>query len=62
MLDVTWRFAAGTLRFVANFGEASRAFDAPAGTRVLWSNAGPLQGETMCLRPWTGAVLKSEPK
>ncbi|MFL5216222.1 MAG: malto-oligosyltrehalose trehalohydrolase, partial [Microvirga sp.] len=62
MLDVTWRFAAGTLRFVANFGEASRAFDAPAGTRVLWSNAGLPQGETMRLRPWTGAVLKSEPK
>ncbi|MFL5151222.1 MAG: malto-oligosyltrehalose trehalohydrolase [Microvirga sp.] len=62
MLDVTWRFAAGTLRFVANFDEASRAFDAPAGTRVLWSNAGLPQGETMRLRPWTGAVLKSEPK
>ena len=62
MLDVTWHFAAGTLRFVANFGEASRGFDATAGTRVLWSNAGPPQGETMRLRPWTGAVLKFEPR
>ena len=60
---MTWCFAAGTLRFVANFGDgfAPPSMPRPA-TRVLWSNAGAPQGETMRLRPWTGAVLKSGPK
>jgi maltooligosyltrehalose trehalohydrolase len=59
-LDVVWRFEAGTLRFVANFGGEQRAFAETAGERMLWSNAGEPARGWVRLGPWTGAFLKRQ--
>ncbi|HEX8663167.1 MAG TPA: malto-oligosyltrehalose trehalohydrolase [Beijerinckiaceae bacterium] len=58
-LDVTWRFEAGTLRFLANFGEAEAALASPANAQVVWSNIGKPEGGVLRLPSWTGAFLKS---
>ncbi|HEX8168175.1 MAG TPA: malto-oligosyltrehalose trehalohydrolase [Beijerinckiaceae bacterium] len=59
-LDVTWRFSAGTLRFLASFGEAEAELAVPADARVIWSNAGAPKGGALRLPSWTGAFLKSD--
>ncbi|SIQ92686.1 malto-oligosyltrehalose synthase/malto-oligosyltrehalose trehalohydrolase,TIGR02402 [Bosea sp. TND4EK4] len=59
VLDVQWRFAAGTLRFVANFGDGTVELPAEDGQR-LWASEGVLVAETIALGPWTGAVLAHE--
>jgi maltooligosyltrehalose trehalohydrolase len=58
-LAVTWRFEAGTLRFVANFGEGSPGFDVGPAEHLLWSNAGAPDHGRIMVAPWTGAFLKS---
>jgi maltooligosyltrehalose trehalohydrolase len=58
-LDVTWRFGAGTLRFVANFGGRDATLVVEEEPHLLWSNAGEPRGGELRLAPWTGAVLKS---
>ena len=60
-LDVTWRFSAGVLRFIANFGEAEAALAVPAEARVLWPDAGAPVSGVLRLPSWTGAFLKSGP-
>ena len=58
VLDVHWRFAAGTLRFVANFGTDEAAL--PSGGGIpLWTSEGVAIDERIMLRPWTGAMLTS---
>ncbi|MBV9077694.1 MAG: malto-oligosyltrehalose trehalohydrolase, partial [Methylobacteriaceae bacterium] len=37
-IDVTWRFAAGTLRLVLNLGEAAIAWPDLGGATVIWSS------------------------
>jgi maltooligosyltrehalose trehalohydrolase len=59
-LDVTWRFSAGTLRFLANFGEEAAKLAVPADTRVIWSNADAPEDGVLRLSSWTGAFLKSD--
>jgi maltooligosyltrehalose trehalohydrolase len=56
-LDVTWRFAGGTLRLVANFGQREASL-ALGGMRPVWSSpkAG-LGTEKATLPAWSGAVL-----
>ena len=54
VVDVTWRFGAGTLRFVANVGAEAFAPDALSG-RVIWTNAP--DGTGASLPGWTGVFL-----
>ncbi|WP_238295958.1 malto-oligosyltrehalose trehalohydrolase, partial [Methylobacterium soli] len=58
VVDCTWRFAAGTLRLVANVGEADFRFD-PGPGRAIWTNA-PDAGAT--LPSWTGIFLTGTPE
>ncbi len=54
VVDCTWRYAGGTLRFVANLGEAD--FSASAdGLQVIWASAAA--GQTIELPSWTGVFL-----
>ena len=60
-LDVTWRFAGGTLRFAANFGDKAAAFEASADARIVWASpAADRQGKRLHLPSWTGAFVKTE--
>jgi maltooligosyltrehalose trehalohydrolase len=56
---VTWRFAGGTLRFLANFGEEEAAMDTDDG-RVLWASpSAAIEVGRARLPPWTGVFLKT---
>jgi maltooligosyltrehalose trehalohydrolase len=58
-LDVTWTFAAGMLRLLANFGDRSVNGTADENTRVLWSSAGAaLADGSLQLPPWSAIVMK----
>jgi maltooligosyltrehalose trehalohydrolase len=60
-LEVVWRFAAGRLRFAANFGEADAAV-ARETDRVVWASPSVDRAEErIALPPWTGLVLRSGP-
>ncbi|WP_026190985.1 malto-oligosyltrehalose trehalohydrolase [Methylobacterium sp. WSM2598] len=54
VVDVTWRFAGGTLRFVANFG-AEFALPTPEG-RLIWVSPAATcrEGGEIVLPAWTG--------
>ena len=54
VVDCTWRFGAGTLRFVANVGTEAFAVD-PGGARPVWTNAPDGAGRD--LPSWTGVFL-----
>lgn len=54
VVDCTWRFAGGTLRFVANLGDADFSLDA-GGASVVWTNAPDAAPAT--LPAWTGVFL-----
>jgi maltooligosyltrehalose trehalohydrolase len=56
-LEVSWRFEAGRLRLVANFGTADRDFEA-GDLRPLWASPGTVHdGGRIRLPAWTGMVL-----
>jgi maltooligosyltrehalose trehalohydrolase len=59
-LEARWRFAAGSLRFLANFGQAEVAFEAEPGERPVWASPGVEPGTGIRLPAWTGIVLRSE--
>lgn len=60
-LDVTWTFADGTLRLLANFGDALMDGTVGVGTRVLWSSSELDVGrENLQLPPWSGIILKGQ--
>ncbi|UMY19179.1 malto-oligosyltrehalose trehalohydrolase [Methylobacterium organophilum] len=59
VVDCTWRFEAGTLRFVANVGDGEYAADR-AGGQVIWSSG--LSREALQLPPWTGVFLVGAPE
>ncbi len=54
VVDCTWTFGAGTLRFVANFGDDPFSVEA-GGARPVWTNAP--DGSGASLPAWTGVVL-----
>jgi maltooligosyltrehalose trehalohydrolase len=58
-LAVTWRFAGGTLRFLANFGDGTADLDKGDG-RVLWVSPAATIGVSRARLPsWTGVFLKT---
>ncbi len=58
-LDVTWTFADGALRLLANFGSSPMNESIGEATRVLWSSPGlNPAGTDLHLPPWSGAILK----
>ncbi|GEO98677.1 malto-oligosyltrehalose trehalohydrolase [Methylobacterium haplocladii] len=58
VVDCTWRFEAGTLRFVANVGTDEYSASSEGG-QVIWSSA--LSREALQLPPWTGVFLVGAP-
>jgi maltooligosyltrehalose trehalohydrolase len=57
LLDVVWRFEGGSLRFLANFGDA--AVDADLDGAPLWSSAGVRpDGGRVRLDPWQGLFAR----
>lgn len=54
VVDCTWRFGAGTLRFVANLGDAEFQPDDLSG-EVIWTNAPDDRGAS--LAGWTGVFV-----
>jgi maltooligosyltrehalose trehalohydrolase len=57
-LDVTWRFAGGTLRFLANFDESAVAIELGGPYRVLWTSpAASADRDRARLDSWTGLFL-----
>ena len=59
-LLVEWRFADGTLTFLANFADAPMQHPAPDDATVLWQSEGTETGSTLTLKGWTGVMLRSE--
>ncbi len=58
-LDVTWTFASGAIRLLANFGSSPMNESTGGATRVLWSSLGLTpSGTDLHLPPWSGAILK----
>ncbi|KAB1073055.1 malto-oligosyltrehalose trehalohydrolase [Methylobacterium planeticum] len=55
VVDCTWRFAGGTLRFVANLGTREFGID-PGAARTVWTNA---PDPARALPAWTGLFLTS---
>ena len=56
---MTWRYAAGTLRFAANFGDEAASVSVAPGESAIWHNlpTAPAGGATLLLPPWTAAFL-----
>ncbi len=54
VVDCTWSFEAGDLRFVANVGEGEQTVE-PGTGRLVWTNAPDGTGHT--LPAWTGLFL-----
>ncbi|HZA93338.1 MAG TPA: DUF3459 domain-containing protein, partial [Gemmatimonadales bacterium] len=58
-LDLTWRFSAGTLRLLANFGGGIVNGPVDENLRVLWSSEGfEIADHTFKLPPWSAVVMK----
>ena len=59
-LLVEWRFADGTLTFLANFADAAMQHPAPDAATVIWRSDGTETGSALTLKGWTGVMLRSE--
>ena len=58
-LDVTWAFAGGALRVLANFGDRPLLVDLSSDARMLWSNADPMPVHgNVQLASWKGIITK----
>jgi maltooligosyltrehalose trehalohydrolase len=58
-LDVTWSFAGGTLRVLANFGAPSISAVLGDNARMLWSNVGFIAPHGSAqLTSWKGIIVK----
>jgi maltooligosyltrehalose trehalohydrolase len=55
LVDVTWRYDGGTLRFVANVGDGERRTGG-GQDRVVWASPGVENGAELTLPPWTGIM------
>ena len=58
VIDCTWRFEAGTLRFVVNVGSDEYSATADGG-QVIWASG--LSRQALQLPPWTGVFLIGAP-
>lgn len=61
-VDVQWRFAAGSLRFIANFGQDEVHVGRSPDDTVVWASRSLAAGDEMILTSWTGAMLMSRPQ
>jgi maltooligosyltrehalose trehalohydrolase len=59
ILDVTWRFDGGALRFVANFGSGEATVSLDGGGAVIWHSPGVSIGSEARLPSWTGLFTKA---
>ncbi len=59
-LLVEWRFADGTLTFLANFADGPMQHTAPDDATVIWRSEGAEGGSALTLKAWTGVMLRSE--
>jgi maltooligosyltrehalose trehalohydrolase len=59
VIDVTWSFAGGTLRFVGVFGGEAYTLPRPPG-RVIWRSPAVTEGEngSLVLPAWSGVFVK----
>ena len=56
-VDVTWRYAAGALRFVANLARGEHEFST-GGAEVIWASPDVIrESDRIDLTAWTGAFL-----
>jgi maltooligosyltrehalose trehalohydrolase len=61
-LDVSWSFESGTLRFLANVGDAESRLRVEENARALWASPGVERGGAeLRLPPWSGVFLKGGP-
>ena len=61
-LAATWRFAGGTLRFIANLGDQDAALDVGRKEMAIWASAGVDRADGRVRLPsWTGIFLKGGP-
>jgi maltooligosyltrehalose trehalohydrolase len=60
-LNVNWRFRAGRLHFVANFGGSELKLPRDASERVIWSSTTLESSSELRLTAWSGAMLLSLP-
>lgn len=58
-LDVTWRFHAGTLRFIANFAATPLLVAPETDATIVWTSDGVASHHSLTLPAWTGAFLKT---
>lgn len=56
-IDVRWRFAAGSVRFMANFGQQEMRFGRSPGDTVVWASRDVALGDEINLASWTGVML-----
>ncbi|KPF67605.1 1,4-alpha-glucan branching protein [Bosea sp. AAP35] len=56
-LDIGWNFEAGSMRFVAHFGDGETRLPIGAGEVSLWSSPGVEIGDEIRLPSWTGAMM-----
>lgn len=62
-LSATWRFAGGTLRFLANLGDENVALEIGERERAIWQSGGADRtAGRIRLPPWTGIFLKGGPR
>jgi maltooligosyltrehalose trehalohydrolase len=58
-VDITWHFAAGTLRLLANFGDTDSRHQNTRDARMIWSTSrATATSQVISLAPWSGIVLK----
>ena len=59
LLDVTWRYEGGTLRFVANFGEREAQVKLGGSQQTIWRSDRVIDAEAETRLPsWTGLFRK----
>jgi maltooligosyltrehalose trehalohydrolase len=60
-LDVVWQYETGTLRILANFGEAAVSLGVSGSERVVWASpSARCDGGTALLLRWEGIILKDD--
>lgn len=57
LVDVTWEFAAGSLRLMLNLGESHHDCAVDDGWTVIWASTVAEPGQPVLLAPWTGVFL-----
>ena len=56
---MTWRFDAGALRLMLNFGNVAVEYGLFPGDRLVWASPAAAVGEgAAALPPWSGVVLR----